>query len=67
MFNNPWAVVADTSSNLFVFDSFNYRIRKVPELARRDIRKTGTNGCLHNGIVGIVVLRESLGKARNNI
>ena len=29
MFNNPWAVVADTSSNLFVFDFSNYRVRKV--------------------------------------
>src|SRR5438445_5158993 len=29
MFNSPWAVVADTSSNLFVFDFYNNRIRKV--------------------------------------
>lgn len=29
MFNNPTAVVADSSSNLFVLDSSNYRIRKV--------------------------------------
>jgi hypothetical protein len=29
MFNNPTAVVADSSSNLFVFDNGNYRIRKV--------------------------------------
>src|SRR5437667_4512014 len=29
MFNNPWAVVADTSSNLFVLDFSNSRIRKV--------------------------------------
>jgi len=29
MFNNPSAVVADSSSNLFVLDNSNYRIRKV--------------------------------------
>src|SRR5437764_1436358 len=29
MFNSPWSVVADTSSNLFVFDYYNNRIRKV--------------------------------------
>src|SRR4026207_1584976 len=29
MFNSPSAVVSDSSSNLFVLDNFNYRIRKV--------------------------------------
>src|SRR3989442_15295483 len=29
MFNNPSAVGADSSSNLFVLDNSNYRIRKV--------------------------------------
>ncbi len=29
MFNNPNAIVADTHSNLFVWDSGNYRIRKI--------------------------------------
>src|SRR2546427_2885978 len=29
MFNNPSAVVADSSSNLFVLDNSNYRVRKV--------------------------------------
>ena len=29
MFNNPSAIVADSSSNLFVLDNSNYRIRKV--------------------------------------
>ena len=29
MFNNPNAIVADSHSNLFVWDSSNYRIRKV--------------------------------------
>jgi len=29
MFNNPSAVVADSSSNLFILDNYNYRIRKV--------------------------------------
>ena len=29
MFNNPNAIVADSHSNLFVWDSNNYRIRKI--------------------------------------
>src|ERR1017187_8570921 len=29
MFNNPNAIVADSHSNLFVWDSGNYRIRKI--------------------------------------
>jgi hypothetical protein len=29
MFNAPMAIVADTSSNLFVLDCYNYRIRKI--------------------------------------
>jgi sugar lactone lactonase YvrE len=29
MFNNPNAIVADSHSNLFVWDSYNYRIRKI--------------------------------------
>jgi len=29
MFNNPNAIVADSNSNLFVWDSSNYRIRKI--------------------------------------
>ncbi len=29
MFYNPTAIVADTSSNLFIWDSNNYRIRKI--------------------------------------
>lgn len=29
MFNGPLAIVADSSSNLFVFDYYNFRIRKI--------------------------------------
>src|ERR1039457_3574964 len=29
MFNNPNAIVADSHSNLYVWDSNNYRIRKI--------------------------------------
>src|SRR4051812_32283344 len=29
MFNNPLAIAADTSSNLFVMDYYNFRIRKI--------------------------------------
>jgi len=29
MFNNPSAIVADSRSNLFVMERFNYRVRKI--------------------------------------
>lgn len=45
MFNTPLAVVADTQSNLFVLDEFNYRIRKItPDGAVTTFAGGGTGG-----------------------
>lgn len=63
MFNNPSAIVSDSFSNLFVWDSNNYRIRKITPDGTvttfagggNNAQGTGTNVNLNANIGGIAI------------
>jgi len=65
MFNNPSSIVADSHSNLFVWDSGNYRIRKIAPDGTvstfagggSNAQGTGTNVNLGSGIGGLTIDR----------
>ena len=67
MFNNPNAIVADSHSNLFVWDSNNYRIRKIaPDGTvttfagggnNSSLPATGTNVDFYLGLGGLTIDR----------
>jgi len=50
MFNNPNAIVADSHSNLFVWDSSNYRIRKIAPDGTVTTFAGGSSGNNYQGI-----------------
>jgi hypothetical protein len=69
MFNNPNAIVADSHSNLFVWDSSNYRIRKIaPDgtvttfaggSSGNNYQGTGTNVTFGYNMTGLTIDRSN--------